>query len=68
MQQIRNPVHVQWCQLLLLLRTMNDQLLDNPHIENQEYFSDLVRQIRMYKYRITRTFHLGLQMDVRIPD
>lgn len=32
--QIRNPSHIHWCQLLLLMRTLNETLLENPQVEH----------------------------------
>jgi len=35
MQQVRNPSHVHWCQVLILIRTLNDTLLENPQVEHE---------------------------------
>ena len=29
MQQVRNPSHIHWCQMLILIRTMNETLLES---------------------------------------
>ena len=42
-QQVRNPAHIHWCQVLLLIRTMNEHLTEDPHAEHGQYFEDLVR-------------------------
>ena len=63
LRQIRNPAHVHWCQLLLLLRTLNNSLLANPQLEHQHFFEDLVRQVHHFKQRIPKVLHIGLTME-----
>ena len=60
---VRNPVHVQWCQVLLLLRTLNEELLENPTVEHQGYFDDLARLLRNFKQRFTGVLHIGVQIE-----
>ena len=63
MQQIRNPSHVHWIQVLLLIRTMNEMLLEDPSVEHGQYFTDLVRQMHHFKQRIPKVLHIGLTME-----
>ena len=63
MQQVRNPLHVHWCQVLLLMRTLNDNLLEDPQIEHEQYFFDLMRQMHHFKSRIPKVLHIGLTME-----
>ena len=60
---VRNPVHIQWCQVLILIRTLNEELLDNPTVEHREYFDDLVRLLRNFKQRFTAVLHIGIQIE-----
>ena len=60
---VRNPVHIQWCQVLILIRTLNEELLENPTVEHQEYFDDLVRLLRTFKQRFTAVLHIGIQIE-----
>lgn len=62
MQQVRNPSHVHWCQQLILIRTLNDTLLENPQVEHEVYFSDLVTQMHHFKTRIPKVLHIGLSL------
>ena len=33
-QSVRNKTHIQWCQVILLLRTLNEELLEDPKVQN----------------------------------
>ena len=60
-QQVRNPAHVHWCQVLLLIRTMNEHLTEDS-AEHGQYFSALVRAMHHFKQRIPKVLHIGLTL------
>lgn len=62
-QQVRNAAHVHWCQTLVLIRTLNEWLLENPAVHHQQYFADLLRQLHHYRQRIPQVLHLGLSLE-----
>jgi len=49
--------------VLLLIRTMNEMLLEDPSVEHGQYFTDLVRQMHHFKQRIPKVLHIGLTME-----
>ena len=63
-QSVRNKTHIQWCQVILLLRTLNEELLEDPKVQNQQYFDELVRLLRCFKQRFSQVLHVGNQIEV----
>lgn len=50
---------------MLLIRTLNDTLLEGPQIEQSHYFKDMVQQMHHFKQRIPKVLHIGLQMEAQ---
>ena len=50
--------------MLILLRTLNEELLENPTVEHEDYFDDLVRLLRNFKQRFSIALHIGIQIEI----
>jgi len=63
--QVRNPAHLQWCQVLVLLRTLNNQLLEDPATEHTDYFVQLVKSLQFFRDRFAKVLHAGISLAKR---
>lgn len=52
----RNPTHILWCSVLLLIRTLNEQLINSP-----DYLRSLIKQIRSFEHRLLSVLGVGKQ-------
>lgn len=46
--------------MLVLLRTLNSHLLDDPQTEHGDYWSQLVKLMQFFRDRFARVLHSGI--------
>ena len=58
-EQYRNPSHILWNMCLILIRTLNDHLIDNP-----DYLKALMKAIKVFESRIVAVLNFGNKLQI----